>query len=137
MGADLSLNLLDEAKATFDEACARKLDGSYVRQTFYWLAFLRRDVAQMDQQVAWAVGKPGDEDALLSEQSDTEAYYGRLSKARDFHKASREFGGPSGVQGNRGSVAGKCCAARGGTRKHGLRKGRGHVGFGTLSGAGC
>ena len=29
-------------------------------------------------------GKPGDEDSLLSLQSDTEAYYGRLTKARDF-----------------------------------------------------
>src|ERR1017187_5529994 len=84
MGVDLSLNLLDEAQATFDEACAQKLDGRYVRQTFYWLAFLRRDVAQMEQQLAWAEGKLGDEDALLSVQSDTEAYYGRLSKARDF-----------------------------------------------------
>jgi eukaryotic-like serine/threonine-protein kinase len=84
MGAQLSLNLLDEAKATYAEACAQKLDGRYVRQTFYWLAFLRSDVAQMDEQLAWAVGKPGDEDALLSLQSDTEAYYGRLSKARDF-----------------------------------------------------
>jgi hypothetical protein len=84
MGADLSLNLLDEAKATYEAACARKLDGRYVRQTSYWLAFLQRDVAQMDEQLAWAAGKPGDEDFLLSLQSDTEAYYGRLSKARDF-----------------------------------------------------
>jgi eukaryotic-like serine/threonine-protein kinase len=84
MGADLSLNLLDEAKTAYDAACAQKLDGRYVRQTFYWLAFLQRDVAQMDQQVAWAAGKLGDEDALLSVQSDTEAYYGRMSKARDF-----------------------------------------------------
>jgi eukaryotic-like serine/threonine-protein kinase len=84
MGADLSLNLLDEAKEAYEEACARKLDGRYVRQTSYWLAFLQRDVAQMDEQLTWAAGKPGDEDFLLSLQSDTEAYYGRLSKARDF-----------------------------------------------------
>jgi eukaryotic-like serine/threonine-protein kinase len=84
MGADLSLNLLDEAKATYEEACIRKLDGRYVRQTSYWLAFLQHDVARMDEQLAWAAGKPGDEDFLLSLQSDTEAYYGRLSKARDF-----------------------------------------------------
>jgi len=36
--------------------------------------------------VAWAAGKPGDEDLLLSFQSDTEAYYGRLLKARDFSR---------------------------------------------------
>ena len=40
----------------------------------------------MEQQVAWGAGKPGDEDVLLSAQSDTEAYYGRLSKARDFSR---------------------------------------------------
>jgi eukaryotic-like serine/threonine-protein kinase len=84
MGVDLSLNRLDEAQATFEEACAQKLDGRYVRQTFYWLAFLRQDVAQMDQQLAWAADKRGDEDLLLSLQSDTNAYYGRISKARYF-----------------------------------------------------
>jgi len=36
--------------------------------------------------VAWAAGKPGSEDLLLSFQSDTEAYYGRLVKARDFSR---------------------------------------------------
>jgi len=51
-----------------------------------YLAFLRGDSAQMEQQVAWGAGKPGDEDILLSAQSDTEAYYGRLTKARDFSR---------------------------------------------------
>src|SRR5256885_13645185 len=36
----------------------------------------------MERQVAWAAGKPGAEDVLLSFASDTEAFYGRLSKAR-------------------------------------------------------
>jgi hypothetical protein len=36
--------------------------------------------------VTWAAGKPGTEDLLLSFQSDTEAYYGRLAKARDFSR---------------------------------------------------
>jgi hypothetical protein len=40
----------------------------------------------MERQVAWAAGKPGSEDLLLSFQSDTEAYYGRLKKARDFSR---------------------------------------------------
>jgi predicted Zn-dependent protease len=40
----------------------------------------------MERQVAWAAGKPGSEDLLLSFQSDTEAYYGRLLKARDFSR---------------------------------------------------
>jgi eukaryotic-like serine/threonine-protein kinase len=81
-----SLNRLDEAKATFDQALARKLDDGGLRVGMYFLAFLRGDSAQMEQQVAWGAGKPGDEDQLLSTQSDTEAYYGRLSKARDYSR---------------------------------------------------
>jgi predicted Zn-dependent protease len=37
----------------------------------------------MAEQFAWAAGKAGSEDVLLSAQSDTEAYYGRLAKARE------------------------------------------------------
>ncbi len=82
----LSLNRLDEAKATFNQALARKLDSGNLRSGMYFLAFFRGDAAQMQEQVAWGAGKPGDEDWLLSMQSDTEAYYGRLGKARDFSR---------------------------------------------------
>jgi eukaryotic-like serine/threonine-protein kinase len=82
----LSLNRLDEAGATFNHAVAHKLDSGFLRQGMYLLAFLRGDAAQMEQQVAWSVGKPGNEDVLPSMQSDTEAYYGRLTKARDFSR---------------------------------------------------
>jgi len=82
----LYLNRLDEAKATFEQAHAHKLDGGGLRGNMYSLAFLRGDGAQMEQQLAWVAGKPGDEDPLLSMQSDTEAYYGRMRKARDFSR---------------------------------------------------
>ena len=52
----------------------------------YLLAFYKGDAPEMERQVNWAAGKPGDEDALLSFQSDTEAYYGRLAKAQDFSR---------------------------------------------------
>ena len=88
VGMDLSLNRFDAAGAMLDEAAAAKLDGRYLHQNRYWLAFLRGDIAQMEQQLSWASAKPGDEDALLSMQSDTEAYAGRLAKAQDFtHRA--------------------------------------------------
>ena len=57
-----------------------------LRANIYLLAFLQGDAAQMEKQLAWSAGKPGDEDFLLSAQSDTEAYYGRMSKARDFSR---------------------------------------------------
>jgi tetratricopeptide (TPR) repeat protein len=84
--AYMSLNRLQEAKSTCDEALTHKLDGGFLRQVKYGIAFLQGDAAQMEQQLAWGAGKPGDEDTLLSLQSDTEAYYGRMSKARDFSR---------------------------------------------------
>ena len=80
------LNRLDEAKNTLDQAFAHKLDSVDIRQAMYALAFLRGDVAQMEQQVAWSAGKIGEEDSLLALQSDTNAYYGRLNKAREFSR---------------------------------------------------
>ena len=82
----LVLNRLDEAKAMFDQAQARKLEDVSLRLDMYYLAFLRGDSAQMQQQVAWGAGKPGNEDRMLSAQSDAEAFYGRLSKARVFSR---------------------------------------------------
>jgi serine/threonine protein kinase/tetratricopeptide (TPR) repeat protein len=82
----INLNRLDDARATFDQAFAHKLDGGNLRGIVYLLAFLRGDRTLMEQQLAWAAGKPGVEDALLSMQSDTDAYYGRLVKARDFSR---------------------------------------------------
>jgi tetratricopeptide (TPR) repeat protein len=84
----LALNLLDEASATFRECLARKLDAGYLRLWMYYLSFLRNDAPDMARQAAWGTGKPGDEDPLLSAQSDTEAYYGRLHAARELsHRA--------------------------------------------------
>ena len=87
----VDLNRLDDAKAAFDQALARKLDDGFLRQQMYFLAFLRGDAGQMEQQVAWGAGKPGDEDLLLSTQSDTEAYYGRMNKARDFSRRAMDW----------------------------------------------
>ena len=84
----IALNRPDDAKATFDQALSRKLDGGLLRLWMYYLAFLRGNAAQMEQQLAWGAGKPGAEDPLFSAQSDTEAYYGRLTKARDFSRRS-------------------------------------------------
>ena len=38
----------------------------------------------------WAKGRPGEEDLLLTMQSDTEAYFGRMGEARDFSKRAVE-----------------------------------------------
>jgi serine/threonine protein kinase/tetratricopeptide (TPR) repeat protein len=82
----LALNRPDDSKKMIEQAEARKLDGDVLHWASYLLAFLKGDAPQMERQVAWAAGKAGSEDLLLSFQSDTEAYYGRLVKARDFSR---------------------------------------------------
>jgi tetratricopeptide (TPR) repeat protein len=86
----LALNRLEEAQATFDQAYARKLDYWGLHLWTYYLAFLRGDGGEMERQVAWGIGKPGDEDRLLFAESTTEAYYGRIRKAREFSRRAEE-----------------------------------------------
>src|SRR5437867_1517778 len=86
VGDYLALNRLDDAKKAIEQAQARKLEGDLLHWGIYQLAFLKGDAAEMERQVAWAAGRPGTEDLLLSFQSDTEASYGRLVKARDFSR---------------------------------------------------
>jgi len=82
----LALNRPDDAKRAVEQAQERNLEGDFLHWAIYQLAFLKGDNAEMERQVSWSAGKPGTEDLLLSFQSDTEAYYGRLTKARDFSR---------------------------------------------------
>jgi serine/threonine protein kinase/tetratricopeptide (TPR) repeat protein len=85
-GAYVALNRLDDAQRTVEEAEKHNFAGDFLHLAIYQLAFVKGDAAEMDRQVAWAAGKPGTEDFLLGFQSDTEAYYGRFTKARDFSR---------------------------------------------------
>jgi tetratricopeptide (TPR) repeat protein len=85
-GFYLALNRTDDAKKAIEQAQERKFEGDSLHRQIYFLAFLKGDTSEMERQVAWAAGKPGSEGLLLSFQSDTEAYYGRLVKARDFSR---------------------------------------------------
>jgi tetratricopeptide (TPR) repeat protein len=82
----MALNRWEDAHKVFEDARGRNLDGGGLRLWMYYLAFLKGDTTNMAEQLAWSAGKPGAEDPLLSAQSDTEAYYGRLNKARDFSR---------------------------------------------------
>jgi eukaryotic-like serine/threonine-protein kinase len=93
----LALNRFDDAKATLDQAQSHKLDSGLLRQVMYSLAFLNADIAGMDQQVAWAAARPGDEDTLLCMQSDTEAYHGRLRRARELSRRAIDSAARAGT----------------------------------------
>jgi tetratricopeptide (TPR) repeat protein len=85
-GTYLNLERPDDAKKLIEQAQANKLDGLVFRFTLYGLAFLRGDGAEMERQLAWAAGRPGEEDQMLSNQAESEAYYGRIVAARDFSR---------------------------------------------------
>jgi eukaryotic-like serine/threonine-protein kinase len=82
----LSLNRLDEAQSTVDEAQVKNFDSPFLRALLYKLRFLQNDAAGMSQQVAWAAGRAGAEDALLRLEAETAAYSGRLGRARDLSR---------------------------------------------------
>jgi hypothetical protein len=68
-----------------------------VATDYYALAFLRNDNEGMQKQVSLAIGKPGYEDELLSTQSETEAYRGRLKQAVDYSQRAVESAQRSGT----------------------------------------
>jgi len=77
------LNRLEEAKATYRKALERKLDGPFLHADMYVVAFLENDAAEMQRQIDLTTSMPGAEDWLFSQRSDTAAFSGRLTKARD------------------------------------------------------
>jgi eukaryotic-like serine/threonine-protein kinase len=89
-GAQFALHRFEEAKNTVEQAIAHNMDYYDLRLDLYHAAFLRDDQELMQQQLAWAAGRSGEEDWLLSAQSDTEAYSGRLGKAREFSRRAIE-----------------------------------------------
>jgi serine/threonine protein kinase len=78
----IALNRLDEAKAAYRQAIERKLEYQFLRDDMYEVAFLEDNRDEMNRQAAAVTGKPGLEDILFSAESDTEAFHGRLRKAR-------------------------------------------------------
>ena len=86
----VALNRFDDASSAIQEALKRKLDGLPARLNIYILAFFRGDAAAMKEQADWAVGKLGEEDQMLSLESDTESWSGKLGKARKLSRQAVE-----------------------------------------------
>ena len=85
VGLYAALDRRNDAKTQYDQAVAHKVNNPFLHGNRYGVAFLDNDSSGMQQQIADASGKPG-EDVLFSFASDTEAFYGRLAKARDLSK---------------------------------------------------
>jgi serine/threonine protein kinase/tetratricopeptide (TPR) repeat protein len=89
VGLYAALDRLNDAKAKYEQAVAHKVNNPFLHGNRYGVAFLESDTSEMQRQVADASAKSG-EDVLFSFGSDTEAFHGRLARARDLSKRAAD-----------------------------------------------
>jgi eukaryotic-like serine/threonine-protein kinase len=78
-----TLDHLDEAERILGTTQSHGFDGEAIHLIRYQFGFQRGDAGEMDRQVAWAIGRTGVEEIVLAEHSETQAYFGRIRKARE------------------------------------------------------
>jgi DNA-binding winged helix-turn-helix (wHTH) protein/tetratricopeptide (TPR) repeat protein len=84
----LNLNRLAEARTIAEAARKQNMESAIKGAPLYLLAFLSGDEPGMAGQLSWGKDNPGNEDLMLSFQSDTDAYFGRLKQSRELsHEA--------------------------------------------------
>jgi serine/threonine protein kinase/Tfp pilus assembly protein PilF len=79
-----STGRLDEAKSILQQAHTQKLEHLNLEICAYRLALFQNNATELERAVAWSVGRPGEEDAMLNSESGRQAYLGHLEKAREF-----------------------------------------------------
>ncbi len=84
------LNRFDEAQGAINDAFARKLDDPVIHENLYTLDFLRGDTAKMEHEVSLSAGKPGWEDLILFQHSNTPAFHGRIGDARSLSRRAAD-----------------------------------------------
>jgi serine/threonine protein kinase/tetratricopeptide (TPR) repeat protein len=80
----INLSQFDKADEILNEAKARKVESPFFTGLRYELAFVQGNQEEMKHQVTSAVVEPEIAGWLLALQGDTEAYHGRLTKAREY-----------------------------------------------------
>jgi len=84
----LALQRFQETRQVIQEGQARKLDNYILHMQLYTLAFLGADSPGMAEQQQWFASRPEFENDGLSLASDTEAYAGHLTMARELTSRS-------------------------------------------------
>jgi eukaryotic-like serine/threonine-protein kinase len=88
----LALDRIQDASVVLAEADKREFQTRALLQSKYWIAFLRGDAAEMRRIVLASPDTSGAQSLLLSEQANTEAYYGHFEKARQLsHEAANQM----------------------------------------------
>jgi tetratricopeptide (TPR) repeat protein len=81
--AYLSLNRLDEARATAQEARDRSLDSPTMHMSMYQVNFVQHDFAAADHEIGDLIGKPFFDGVARIFQADTARHNGQFAKARE------------------------------------------------------
>jgi DNA-binding winged helix-turn-helix (wHTH) protein/tetratricopeptide (TPR) repeat protein len=79
----LALQRFDEAQQAIDALQLARVDVQRIRLVRYILCILEADSASREDQQKWFTGKPTFENLVLALASDTQAYAGHLSQARE------------------------------------------------------
>ena len=95
-GVLINLGRVEEARALLAQAQARHLDDELLWINSYSIAFARRDSAEMQRLVTSAGSKPGLGDEMLGLQANTEAYFGRMAKARELTSHAQQIAHQNG-----------------------------------------
>lgn len=104
IGAYMAMNRFDEARATIEEGRAQSKDYPGFHTSSYFLAFLQHDTAGMEREVAYLTSSPASSTWVLCYQSDTLAYGGQMSRARELAKRAVEEFKRAGQTGSAGEV---------------------------------
>jgi eukaryotic-like serine/threonine-protein kinase len=84
--AELASQRFEDARTIIRQAHDRKMDDYLMRVNLYALAFLESDAGGMAEQQRWFDGQPLYQNYGLALASDTEAYAGQVTKARELTK---------------------------------------------------
>jgi serine/threonine protein kinase/Flp pilus assembly protein TadD len=86
----INLNQFDRAQEVLDQAKQHNIYNPWFESVRYQLGFLKHDPEQMQRAVAAVADKGSLHSFFLALQADTEAYFGRLSRARELTKSAVE-----------------------------------------------
>ena len=86
----LALNRFDEAREVCQRALAQKLDSTSIRERLYSAAFVTGDSQALQDQLAWANGRP-DEYRAVNWQTQSASYGGEWRKSEEHLRHATEL----------------------------------------------
>ncbi len=97
MFTSINADRLNEAKAAFEDAVARKIDSPEVHLNRTRLAFLQHDDAALEEEWSWSVGK-ANEDYFVRSKATIQSYYGHFRSARELIQRAIDMDLKAGLQ---------------------------------------